>query len=91
MAERVHGHVQPEVEPQKSNFDANEFVREVDLAGVAVPDEKIHEEPQLELEEPKVLEEVPNAVPLAVIHIHKNLGHRGKELLCRALRFWWIQ
>ena len=32
----------------------------MDLAGTAVPDDEFHEEPQLE--EPEVLEEVPNAV-----------------------------
>ena len=29
---------------------------------------------------------MPHAVRLAVMHIHKHLGHPSKELLCRALR-----
>ena len=29
---------------------------------------------------------IPNAVRLAVMRIHKNLGHPSNELLCRALR-----
>ena len=57
---------------------------EMDLAGTGVHDDDFHEEPQLE--EPRVLKEVPNAVRLAVMRIQKNLGHTSKELLCRALR-----
>ena len=56
----------------------------LDLTGTATPDEEFHEEPQLE--EPKVSEEIPNAVRLATMRVHKNLGHPSKELLCRALR-----
>ena len=56
---------------------------EMDLAGTGVHDDDFHEEPQLE--EPRVLKEVPNAVRLAVMRIQKNLGHPSKELLCRAV------
>ena len=56
----------------------------MDLAGTAIPDDEFHEEPRLE--EAKVPEEIPNAVRLAVMRMHKNLGHHSKELLCRALR-----
>ena len=57
---------------------------EMDMSGTAVPDDEFHEEPKLD--EPKVLEEFTNAVTLAVMRIHKNLGRPSKELLCRALR-----
>ena len=57
---------------------------EMDLAGTAIPDDEFHEEPHLE--EAKVPGEIPNAVSLAIMRIHKNLGHPRKELLCRALR-----
>ena len=50
---------------------------EMDLTGTATPDEEFHEEPQLE--EPKVSEEMPNAVRLATMRVHKNLGHPSKE------------
>ena len=56
----------------------------MELTGTVIPDDEFHEEPQLE--ESQVSEEVPNAVRLAVMRIHKNLGHPNKELLCRALR-----
>ena len=56
---------------------------EMDLAGTGVHDDDFHEEHQLE--EPRVLKEVPNAVRLAVMRIQKNLGHPSKELLCRAV------
>ena len=56
----------------------------MDLAGTVIPDDEFHEEPHLE--EAKATEEVPNAVSLAIMHIHKNLGHPSKELLSRALR-----
>ena len=42
------------------------------------------EEPHVE--EVRVPKEIPNAVKLAIMRIHKNLGHLSKELLCRALR-----
>ena len=57
---------------------------EMDLAGMAIPDDEFHEEPHLE--EAKVPEEIPNAVRLAIMRVHKNLEHPSKELLCRALR-----
>ena len=57
---------------------------EMDLAGTVIPDDEFHEEPQLE--EAKVPGEIPNAVRLAIMRIHKNLGHPSKELCCRALR-----
>ena len=57
---------------------------EMDLAGTAVPDDQFHEKPQLE--EPEVSEEVPNAARLAIMRVHKNVGHPSKEVLCRALR-----
>ena len=55
---------------------------EMDFAGTAVPDDEFHEEPHLE--EANVPEEVPNAVRLAVMRIHKSQWHPRKELLCRA-------
>ena len=57
---------------------------EMDLTGTDIPDDEFPEEPHVE--EAKVPEEVPNAVRLAIIRIHKNLGHLSKELLCRVLR-----
>ena len=57
---------------------------EMDLAGTAIPDDEFHEEPHLE--EAKVPEEIPNAVRLAILRIHKKLEHPSKELLRRALR-----
>ena len=57
---------------------------EMDLTGTAIPDDEFHEEPHLE--EAQIPEEVPNAVRLAIMRVHKNLGHPSKELLCRALR-----
>ena len=56
----------------------------MELTGTVIPDDRFHEEPQLE--ESKILEEVPNAVRLAVMRILKNLWHPSKDLLCRALR-----
>ena len=57
---------------------------EMELPGTAIPHDEFHEEPHLE--EAKVPAEMPNAVKLAVMRIHKNLGHPSKELLSRALR-----
>ena len=76
--------------PQRSDavkrpeaYPAEDVVME--LPGTATPDDEFHEEPHLE--EAKVPEEVPSSVRLAVMRIHKNLGHHpSKELLCRALR-----
>ena len=45
---------------------------EMDLAGTAIPDDEFHEEPHLE--EAKVPEEIPNAVRLAVMRVHKKSG-----------------
>ena len=50
---------------------------------IDLPDDEFPEEPHVE--EARVPEEIPNAVMLAVMGIHKNLGHPSKELLCRAL------
>ena len=63
-------------------YPAEDVVME--LPRTAIPDDEFHEEPHLE--EEKVPEEIPNGVRLAVMRIHKNLGHPGKELLCRTLR-----
>ena len=57
---------------------------EMDLTGADIPDDEFLEEPHVE--EARVLKEIPNAVRLAIMRIHKNLGHPSKELLCRALR-----
>ena len=57
---------------------------EMDLAVMVIPDDEFHEEPHHE--EAKVPEEIPKAVRLAIMRIHKNLGHPSKELLCHALR-----
>ena len=57
---------------------------EMDLTGTDIPDDEFPEEPHVE--EAKVPEEVQNAVRLAIIRIHKNLGHPSKELLRRVLR-----
>ena len=57
---------------------------EMDLIGTAIPDDEFHERTQLE--EAQVPAEVPCAVRLAVLRIHKNRVHPSKELLCRALR-----
>ena len=45
---------------------------EMDMAETVLADDEFHEEPQFE--EQRVLEEVPNAVRLAVMRINKNLG-----------------
>ena len=57
---------------------------EMDLTGADIPDDEFSEEPHVE--EVRVPKEIPNAVKLAIMRIHKNLGHPSKELLCRALR-----
>ena len=57
---------------------------EMKLAGTFILDDEFHEETQHE--ESKVPEEVPKAVRLAIMRIHRNLGHPSKELFCRALR-----
>ena len=57
---------------------------EMDLTGTAIPDDEFHERPHLE--EAQIPEEVPNAVSLPIMRVHKNLRHPSKELLCRALR-----
>ena len=62
---------------------------EMDLAGTAVPDDDFHDEPHVE--EAKVPVEIPNAVRLAIMRIHKNLGYPSKELLCRAFANWRSQ
>ena len=54
----------------------------MELAGTAIPDDEFHEEPHRE--DANFLEEIPNAVRLAITRIHKNLKHPSKELLCRA-------
>ena len=56
---------------------------EMELPGTAIPGDVFHEEPHLE--EAKVPDEIHNGVRLAVMRIHKNLGHPSKEL-CRPLR-----
>ena len=53
---------------------------EIDFAGMAIPDDEFDEEHILE--EAKDPEEKLHGVRLAVMRIHKNMGH----LLCRALR-----
>ena len=62
---------------------------EMELPGTAIPDDDFHEEPHLE--EANVPEEIPNGVRLAVMRIHKNLGHPSKVLLCRALRATFVR
>ena len=57
---------------------------EMDLTGTDIPDDEFPEERQVE--EVRVPKEIPNAVSLAIMRIHKNLGHPSKELLCLALR-----
>ena len=57
---------------------------EMDLNSADIPDDEYPEVPHVE--ELRVPEEIPNAATLAIMRIHKNLGHPSKELLCRALR-----
>ena len=57
---------------------------EIELPGIAIPDDEFHDEPHLK--EAKLPEEVPNAVRQAIMRVQNVLGHRSKELLCRALR-----
>ena len=57
---------------------------EMDLTGADIPDDEFTAEPHVE--EAKVPKELPNAVRLASMRIHKKLGHPSKELLRRALR-----
>ena len=54
---------------------------ETDLTGAESLDDDFPEE--LHVEEVRFPEEIPNAVKLATMRIHKNLGHPSKELLCR--------
>ena len=54
------------------------------LTGADIPDDEFPEVPHVE--EARVSKEIPTAVRLAIMRIHKNLGHPSKELLCRALR-----
>ena len=44
---------------------------EMELPGTAIPDDEFQEKPHLD--EPKVPEEIPNGVRLAVMPIHKSL------------------
>ena len=53
----------------------------MDLTGADIPDDEFPKEPLVE--EATIPEEIPTAVRLAVMRIHKNLGHSSKELLCR--------
>ena len=39
-----------------------------------------------QVEEAKIPKEIPSAVRLAIMRVHKNLGHPSRELFCRALR-----
>ena len=48
----------------------------MDLTGADIPDDEFPEEPLVE--EATIPEEVPTAVRLAVMRIHKNLGHSSK-------------
>ena len=57
---------------------------EMDRTSADIPDDVLPKEPHVE--EAKVPEEMPNAVRLAIMRVHKNLGHPSKELLCRASR-----
>ena len=57
---------------------------EMDLTSADVPDDEFLEEPHVE--EVRLPTEITNAVQLAIMRIHKNLGPPSKELLCRALR-----
>ena len=56
---------------------------EMGLAGTAVPDDEFHEEPQPQ--QPGVLEEVPIAVRLAVMSIHKKNWYIPAKNCCAAL------
>ena len=42
-----------------------------------IPDDEFPEEPHVE--EARVPEEIPNAVMLAIMGIHKNLGHPARN------------
>ena len=57
---------------------------EMDLTGADIPDDEFPVEPHDE--EVRVPQEMPNAVKLAIMRIHKILGHPSKEFLCRSLR-----
>ena len=57
---------------------------EMDRSSADMPDDEIPEEPHVE--EAKAPEEKPNAVRLAIMRIHKNLGHPSKELDKIAIR-----
>ena len=56
---------------------------EMNVTGADIPDDEFPEEPHVE--EVRVPKEIPNAVKLAIMRIHKNLGHTSMDLLRRAL------
>ena len=56
---------------------------EMDLIRTAIPDDELREGTQLE--EAQVPAEVPSAVRLATVRVHKNLGHPSKEIAGVAL------
>ena len=62
---------------------------EMDLTGADILDDEFPQEPHVV--EARVPVEIPSAVRLANVRIHKNLGHSRKELLCRAFRIWWSE
>ena len=57
---------------------------EMDPTGTAIPDGEFHEEPHHEAAQ--IPEEVPNAIRLVIMRVHKKTWHPRKELLCHALR-----
>ena len=57
---------------------------EMDLTRADIPDDEFFEESHVE--EVRVPKGIHDAVKLAIMRIHRNLGHSIKELLCRALR-----
>ena len=57
---------------------------EIYLTGADIPDDEFPQEPHVK--DVRVPKEIPNAVKLAIMRIHKNRRHPSKELLCRALR-----
>ena len=58
----------------------------LDLTGTATPDEEFHEEPQLE--EPKVSEEIPNAVRLAIMRVHQKSGASQQGIALSRFANW---
>ena len=62
---------------------------EMEFAGTPTTDDEFHEKPHLE--EENVPEEIPNAVRLAVMRIHKKSGTSQQGVVVSRFAFWRSQ